>query len=89
MSEILSSPKTAKRGLAKSLKLGLVGSWFLARRSAKAERNCRPSWLFLLEEQAMEQELVWARKRRLRAIHFFASSYNFSNRSNLVPTTVT
>lgn len=77
ISEILSSPKTEKMGLENSLKLGLVGSWFLLRRSVKAERNCRPSWLFLLEEEAMEQEFVWAMKRRLRAIHFLAYSYSF------------
>lgn len=45
-------------GFVNSLKLGFVGSSFLLRRSVKAERNCRPSWLFLLEEEAMEQELV-------------------------------
>jgi hypothetical protein len=69
-SEILSSPKAAKRGLLASLKFCLKVSSFLARRSVKAVRSCSPNWLFLLEEARREQELVMARYLSDRLIHF-------------------
>lgn len=69
-SDILSSPNAAKSGLLASLKFCLKVSSFLANRSVKAVRSCRPNWLFLLDEASREQELVMARYLRERFIHF-------------------